>query len=209
MNIKWCVSTFIIVLAIFGLSQGPTKASNQQIVFQFTDAALASESAHDQVLAALIQKLWALGINTIEVVENDGTQIKIRYYSDFDATKIKEFLCEENQLSLVNENGLPSDFPKEKLPEAYKLTVVDLHQQADNGFELNGILVTTQNEEYHGPFFPVTLQINGAMGVFQGTIVHQAYKINRAVVIAIDGTSPYIPEVRAGPYVQGNTNFPA
>jgi hypothetical protein len=75
MNVKWCVSTLIIVLAVFGLSQGPTKASNQQIVFQFTDVALASERAHDQVLAAIIQKLRALGINTIEVVESTVAEV--------------------------------------------------------------------------------------------------------------------------------------
>ena len=49
MNAKWCVSTLLIILALLGLSQEQKKASNQQILLEFTDVELPSETAHDDV----------------------------------------------------------------------------------------------------------------------------------------------------------------
>ena len=199
MNAKWYVGTLIIILAVLGLSQGPKKASNQQIVFQFTDIELASERAHDQVLAAIIQQLQTLGIHDVEVLENDETQLRIRYYSDVDALKIKAFLCQEHQLSLAYEHELPSDFPKEQLPETYKLIVVDLHQQADNGYGLHGNLVSAQNED-HRSFYPVTPLIKKVIiDLGQDALIGTVLRINPIAVIASDNTAHQIPEVRAGP----------
>ena len=81
MNAKWCVSTLIIILALFGLSQEQSKASNQQIVLQFTDVELASESAHDDVLAAITKKLQVLGVDAIEIIENDGRQLSSLFFT--------------------------------------------------------------------------------------------------------------------------------
>ncbi len=201
MNAKWCVSTIVIILALLGLSQERTKASNQQIVLQFKDIELASESAHDDVLAAITKKLQVLGIDAIEIIENDGSQLKIRYYSDVDALTVEEFLSQKNQLSLAYENELPSDFPKEQLPDTYNIVVLDLHQQTDNGLNLNGNLVLIHKQDYNRLFNPVTLQYNNTLGVGQDAIVEIAYKINRIIAIAIENTSLPIPEVRAGPYV--------
>lgn len=201
MNAKWCVSTIVIILAVLGLSQEQKKASNQQIVLQFTDIELASGNAHDGVLAAITKKLQVLGIDAIEIIENDGSQLKIRYYSDVDALTVEEFLSLENQFSLAYENELPSDFPKEHFPDTYNIVVLDLHQQTDNGLNLNGNLVLTQKQDYNRLFNPVTLQFNNALGVKQDAIVKIAYKINRIIAIAIENTSLPIPEVRAGPHV--------
>jgi len=205
MNAKWCVSTLIIILALFGLSQEQSKASNQQIVLQFTDVELASESAHDDVLAAITKKLQVLGVDAIEIIENDGRQLSIRYYSDVDAIRVEEFLSQEDQLSLTNEDEFPSDYPKEQLPEKYNLVVSDLHQQADGGFKLQANLVLIQKQDYSKFYSPVTLHYNNTIAFKQETVVNVAFKINRNIAIAIDNTSPIIPEVRAGPNVYGNS----
>lgn len=205
MNAKWCVSTLFIILALLGLSQEQTKASNQQIVLQFTDVELASESAHDEILAVITKKLEVLGVDGVEIIENDGAQLSIRYYSDVDALSVKEFLSEENQPLTTNEEEFPSDYPKEQLPETYNLVVSDLHQQADSGVTLNATLVAVQKQDSKKLTNPVVLPFSDAVELEQDVLVATAYKINRTIAIAIDNTSQIIPEVRAGPYTCGNS----
>ena len=205
MNAKWCISTLLIILALLGLSQEQTKASNQQILLQFIDVELASETAHDEVLTAITKRLKVLGIEAIEIIENDGKQVSIRYYSDVDALSVKKFLTQKNHLSLTYDDEVPFDFPKEQLPEKYNLVVSDLHQQADNGLSLNGNLVLIHKQDYKRFSNPVILQYNNAIVFKQDTIVNVSFKINRNIAIAIDNTSQTIPEVRAGPNVYGNS----
>lgn len=205
MNAKWCVSTLFIILAFLGLSQEQNRTSNQQIVLHFADVELASETAHDKILAVIKKKLQALGIDTIEIVENNGTQLKIRYYSDIAALNVKEFLSKEKQLSLSNKEEFPSDSPKEELPEKYNLTVSDLHLQANDMVTLNGTLVAVQKQADKTFFNPVILIFGNTIGFEQDAIVHIAFKINRNIVLSIDNTSQIIPEVRAGPYAYGNS----
>ena len=205
MNAKWCVSTLFIILALFGLSQEQKKASNQQISLQFADVELASGTAHDDVLAVITKKLEVLGVDAIEIVENDGTQLSIRYYSDVDALSVKEFLSQENHLSISNEEESPSDSPKKELPETYNLVVSDLHQQADDGVTLNATLVVPQKHDDKTFSYPVVLPFSETIVFEQDAIVDTAFKINRTIAIAIENSSRTIPEVRAGPYVYGNS----
>lgn len=205
MNAKWCVSTLFIILALLGLSQEQKKASNQQILLQFADVELVSKTAHDEILAVITKKLEVLGIHAIEIIENDGTQLSIRYYSDIDALSVKEFLSEENQLALTNDDNSPSDSPKEELPEKYSLVVSDLHQHVDNGVTLNATLVAVQKQDFNNLTNPVLLPFSNTVVFEQNAIVGTAFKINRTIAIAIDNTSQIIPEVRAGPYTCGNS----
>ncbi len=203
MNAKWCVSTLIIILAILGLSQKQTKASNQQILLQFSDTETASVTAHEEVLAEITKKLQSLGVETIEIIKNDETQLSIRYYSDIDALGVKEFLSQENGFLLTHGDvdHLPSDFPKDKLPENYSLIVSDLQQQVDGGLNLNGKFAFEIKQDYNRFPNPIVLQLNQTIRFKQDVIVDVAYKINRIIAVAIDNTSQTIPEVRAGPYV--------
>lgn len=205
MNAKWCVSTLFIILALFGLSQEQKKASNQQISLQFADVELASGTAHDDVLAVITKKLEVLGVDAIEIVENDGTQLSIRYYSDVDALSVKEFLSQENHQLVLNEEEFPSDSPNKELPENYNLVVSDLHQQADDGVTLNATLVVPQKHDDKTFSYPVVLPFSETIVFEQEAIVDTAFKINRTIAIAIENSSRTIPEVRAGPYVNGNS----
>ncbi|MBQ4914284.1 hypothetical protein J8L85_07540 [Maribacter sp. MMG018] len=205
MNAKWCVSTLFIILALLGLSQEQKKASNQQISLEFADVELASETAHDEVLAVITKKLLVLGIDAIEVIENDGRQLSIRYYSDLDADSVKEFLSDEDKLPLSNEEESPSDYPKEQLPEKYSIVVSDLQQQTDHGIALTGTLVSIQKQDDNRIFNPVILPFDHTFVFEQNAIVDVAFRIHTNLSIAIDNTSPTIPEVRAGPYAYGNS----
>ena len=204
MNAKWCVSTLLIILALLGLSQEQKKASNQQILLEFTDVELPSETAHDDVLAVITKKLQVLGVDAIEIIENDGRQLSIRYYSDVDALSVKKFLSQENKLSLTSEDEFPFDFPEQEIPEKYSLIVSDLQQQADNGQGLNGTLVSIQKQEDARFSNPVLLQFNNSIVFTQDAIENIAYKVNRNSAIKIENTSQAIPETRAGPYVFWN-----
>lgn len=205
MNTKWYISTLIIILALIGLNQEQTKGANQQIVLQFTDVEMTSVTAHDDALATITKKLQTLGIANIEIIENDGTQLSIRYYSDIDALSVGEFLSQDSEflLSYRDIDQLPSDFPKDKLPETFSLVVSDLQQQSDGGLGLNGKFAFELKQDCKRFSNPVVIQFNDSIVLDQDAIVRVAYKINRVIAIAIDNTSHNIPEVRAGPYVSG------
>lgn len=203
MNTKWCLGTLIIILALFGLSQERTKASNQQIVLQFTDTESASETAHDEVLTVITKKLQALGVTTVEIVENTERQLSIRYYSDVDALSVKEFLSLENDLLLTldEDNQLPFDLPDDQLPENYSLVVSDFQQNTDSGINLNGKLAFEIKQDCNSFYTPVVLQCNNTIGFESEVVVSVAFKINSNIVNTIENTSNTIPGVRAGPYV--------
>ncbi|MFX0555215.1 hypothetical protein ACOCEA_00355 [Maribacter sp. CXY002] len=205
MNAKWCISTLLIILSLLGLSQEQTKASNQQILLKFTEVELASETAHDEVLTAITKKLQILGIDAIEIVENDAKQVSIRYYSDVDALSVKEFLTQDNQHSLAYEGEVPFELPKEPLPEKYNLVVSDLQQKANNGLSLNGNLVLVQKQDFNTFFNPLIHRFSNAIVLEQAAIVNVSFRINKNIAIAIDNTSQNIPEVRAGPYSHRNS----
>jgi len=207
MNAKWCVSTLIIILAILGLSQEQTKASNQQILLEFTDVELASDTAHDEVLATITKKLQALGVGTIEIIENDEAQLSIRYYSAIDADSVKEFLSKENQRAAQNKDAdnLPLDFPIDELPESYNLVVSDLHQNVKEGQNLNGKYAFIVKQDLNKLLRLVVLPSKNALVFKQETFVEVVFSINKNIAIAKYNTSQIIPEVRAGPYVNGNS----
>ena len=205
MNAKWCISALLIILSLLGLRQEQSKASNQQILLQFTDVELASDTAHKEVLTAITKKLQILGIDAIEIIKNDAEQLSIRYYSDVDAHSVREFLTQDSQHSFTYKDEVPFEFPKEQLPEKYNLIVSDLHQHADNGFNLNGNLVLVQKQDFIKSFTPVILHFNNAIVFTQDASVNVSFNIHRNIAMAIDNTSQNIPEVRAGPYVYGNS----
>ena len=204
MNAKWCISTLLIILSLLGLSQEQTKASNQQILLKFTDVALASDTAHEEVLTAITKKLQVLGIDAIEIVENDAKHVSIRYYSDVDALSVKEFLTQQSEHPLNYEGEIPFELPKEQHPENYNLVVSDLHQQTDNGLSLNGNLVVIQKQDFNTFFNPLLYNFNTAIGLEQDAIARVSLRINKNIALAIDPTSQNIPEVRAGPFTLGN-----
>ncbi len=205
MNAKWYASTLFIILVFLGLSKEQKKASNQQISLQFVDLEFASETVHDEVLALIREKLQVLGIDAIEIVENDERQLSIRYYSEVDANTVEQFLSEENQLEVSNGGEFPFDFPKEKIPEQYHLVVSDLYLQVDGTFNLQGTLVFDQEQKDTNFAYPVALPYNATIGFNRWAYKDSTHKINSNIFIAFDKISYQIPEVRAGPYKKRNS----
>jgi len=201
MNTKWYLGTLLIILALIGLNQEQTKTANQQIVLQFSDVDKTSVSAQEDALATITAKLQSLGIDTIELIENDDTQLSIRYYSSIDAISVGEFLSEDSDFSLTSTdvNQHQDDFPSEELPESFSLVVTDLQQQSNDSFGVNGKFAFEFNQDYNRFSNPVVYQFNDAIVLNQDATERVAYKINGVIAIAIDHISFIIPEVRAGP----------
>ncbi|WP_321826693.1 hypothetical protein [Maribacter dokdonensis] len=198
MNAKWCVSTLFIILALLGLCQEQKKASNQQISLEFADVELASNTAHDEILAVITKKLQVLGVDTIEVIENDETQLSIRYYSDIDAESVKKFLSQEGRF-LANEDEIPTEDDSDGLPGQYNLVVLDLHQHTDNGYQIKATLVAGQDHNFDSKVIPVVPPLTNKFTSEFNATVELALKINSRVAIVANNTSHQIPEVRAGP----------
>ncbi|MDP2525310.1 hypothetical protein [Maribacter dokdonensis] len=198
MNAKWCVSTLFIILALLGLCQEQKKASNQQISLEFADVELASNTAHDEILAVITKKLQVLGVDTIEVIENDETQLSIRYYSDIDAESVKKFLSQEGRF-LANEDEIPTEDDSDGLPGQYNLVVLDLHQHTDNGYQIKATLVAGQDHNFDSKIIPVVPPLTNKFTLEFNATVELALKINSRVAIVANNTSHQIPEVRAGP----------
>lgn len=198
MNAKWCVSTLFIILALLGLCQEQKKASNQQISLEFADVELASNTAHDEILAVITKKLQVLGVDTIEVIENDETQLSIRYYSDIDAESVKKFLSQEGRF-LANEDEIPTEDDSDGLPGQYNLVVLDLHQHTDNGYQIKATLVAGQDHNFDSKVIPVVLPLTNKLTLEFNATLELALKINSKVAIVANNTSHQIPEVRAGP----------
>lgn len=202
MNAKWCISTLIVIIALLGLGQQHKKASNQQILLQFTDVEIASEDARDEVLSIIRTKLLFLGIKDIEVIENDGGSLNIRYYSDIDARGVKDYLSNNIEFSLAYDHQVPSDDPKEQVPDKYSLVVSDLHQYTNNGLNLSGDPVLTQ-KDYN--VFPNPVILNNHRPLVLNLVETDkvALRIYKNIAIAINNTSQNIPGVRAGPNFYG------
>lgn len=201
MNAKWCISSLLVIFALLGLSQPHKKLSNQQISLQFGDVEVASENAREEVLSNITNKLLFLGVEGIEVYEDVTGHVNIRYYSDIDASVVKEFLSEDS-MSLEHGEELPSKSPKEPVPDNYSLVVSDLHQQGPQGLKFSGDLVSNQQEINSGFYNPLALNLTNTFRlrpVFDQT----TFKTYHAIAIAIDNTSRNIPEGRAGPFLHG------
>ncbi|MDC6404976.1 MULTISPECIES: hypothetical protein [Maribacter] len=202
MNAKWCISILLVIFALLGLSQPHKKVSNQQISLQFGDVEVASENAREEVLSNITNKLLFLGVEGIEVYEDVTGQVNIRYYSDIDANVVKEFLSEEDSMSLEHGEELPSKSPKEPIQDNYSLVVSDLHQQGPQGLKISGDVVSNQQEICSG-FFN-TLAINPTNTFHLRLVFDQtAFKTYHTIAMAIDNTSRNIPEGRAGPFLHG------
>jgi len=198
MNEKWYLGTLIFILTFIGLNQEQTKVANQQVVLQFTDTEMTSVSTHDNALYTITKKLEAIGVTNIEILESNGSQLSIHYYSDIDAEVVKKFLSQNDELSTdVAIDKLPFDLPKDKLPENYNLVVSDLHQTNDS-LNLNGKYAFELKQDAERFSYPTAVLFNNSIILEQDALVQLAYKINEAN--AIDSISYEIPEVRAGPY---------
>ena len=210
MKAKWCFSTLIVILALFGVCQEQTTVPNQQIILQFADAEVTTDEFKN-ALAIVKKQLKTIGVDNIQVRKQDDGGLRISYYSTTDVAVIKRVLSnEETSESLVMlpmvKAMIRTSFQSDKKSSSYNLDVYEIQSGADANTGFGGKYVFELKQEYDRFSNPNlhTYLPKIELGE-RNKIVKVAYRINRNIAIAIDNTSHNIPEVRAGPYGKRNS----
>ncbi len=201
---KWYISTFIIILTILGtVCEQQITVPNQEIVLEFTDVELTSEVAQNTI-AIVKKQLQDIGVENIQVNEQESGTLKITYYSDADVESIKKSFSEENRLDIAfvshNQEDKSSEFPFEENTISYNLNVFEIQNGNDVEWGFNGIVLPEIKSKNDRFFEPNLYFYNSVIHLKElNHIVKEAHKVSESIVIAINNTSHKIPEGRAGP----------
>jgi len=204
MQTKWLLSSFIIILAIVGISLEQIAVPNQEIVVQFTHEDVTFSETQDAI-AIVKEQLQAIGVHNIQVQEPVNGQLKITYHSDVDVLSIKRILSQENTFDLgyasFNAPNEPTEFPSEKNTKNYELNVYEIQNGTDFETDFNGYVLEIETKTNRF-FVPDYYAASNVLSVSEKNKTDKlAYTTHKNVALAIDNTSYVIPEVRAGPMV--------
>ena len=201
---RWCISTFIFLLTLFGVvSQQQVVIPNQEIVLQFTHIELTSDDVKQTILIVKAQ-LEALGVENIQVKAEENGKLKISYYCDTDIASIKNSFAEAHHLTLDYQSDKQgkesSKLPSEENRTSYNINVYEIQFGSDSGWDFDGAFaseVEVKSDRFLDPnvSFPAAhLNLNSSKN-----ITKVAYKVRRTISIEIGDALHAIPEVRAGP----------
>ncbi|MFT5849010.1 hypothetical protein [Psychroserpens sp.] len=209
MNSRWYISILIITLTFLGsiASTQQTAMPNQKIVLQFSSENVSTEDTLNTI-TSVKQQLQTAGVNDIKVQALQNGQLKITYYSNSDVDSIKSLLSNESALDLgyLSQDHNQSNTPSKEKTIQYNFDVYEIHQghditESDNQLALE---IKVENDRLINP---------NVLGVddsepsdSKDNQVMVAYKYSRAIAIAINHIAYKIPEVRAGPLVDGISN---
>ena len=205
MKVKWYFSVLIVFLTLLGICQEQNSVPNQEIVLQFTDDEVTNEEAQNTI-AIIKEQLQTLGINDIQVGEQEDGRLKITYYSDANVASIKKILSKGKRIELgytsYNQDEKDGNLPSNKNSN-YNFDVYEI-QSTDLTLGFDGKYVLEIKQEYERFSNPNVYSFEGEINVTERCkIVKVAYRVNRNIAIAIDNTLNTIPEVRAGPGANG------
>lgn len=211
MNLKWYTSTLILALtflSIVGLQQ--SSDPNQEIVLQFNNEEVSTCEVHAAV-AIVKNQLSALGIDGIQIHEQEEGKLRITYFSDIEVAIVKKTLSKKNELiSYLTDKGSQENpkSPSEDAPKNYKLDVYEIEKSIDGEFGLAGKYVLELNQTSDRFSNPnVYISIGHIDNYESHTFYKVAYKLQSHIAIAINTISHNIPEVRAGPISSGILNY--
>lgn len=202
MKMKWCISTLILVLTVFGIYQNKISSPNQEILVQFSTDEVTLEQTQTAI-ENIKEQLQAFGVEIIQVNQNESGKLRIAYYSSQDVESIKKMLSEDESLLLdyAEVDQKNNKFPSEKKSKNYNLDIYELHQTNDGSHGAAGTSLLIVKQDYDRFFNQnvfIPCQIIDAIKA--NRFVREAYKVNTIIAITIDTTSGNIPEVRAGPH---------
>lgn len=208
MKSKWYIGTLFFILALLGISKHQIEVPNQEILVQFADNNVTLDIT--QTTIAIVKKqLQSIGADNIRVKELGLGRLKITYYSNINVSSIEKIFSEAKNLGLVNTSFEEEDEPGESRSDrdsnGYKLDVSEIRNSFDLESDFNGYIVelklVLENERLYNTV------VNCAMGEIvaweRNEIDKTAYILHRNIAIAIDNSSHYIPDVRAGPASKG------
>ena len=203
MQTKWYLRFFVILVVLIGLTLEQNAQPNQQIVVEFAGDNISLSNAQ-KTLAAVTNKLQAIGAKSIKVEQSASGVLTISYYSTIDTEAVKGMLS-SNKEAL---EGVASDssFPNKQVPpfdtsSVYKLDVYEIQQQYDIKPDLNGLVLTFEGKTHRYFIAKVYGAIGGNQIAQQNKITTVSLIAQGAVSLLLTEFSYKIPQVRAGPII--------
>ncbi|MDC1198502.1 hypothetical protein N8Z99_00830 [Flavobacteriaceae bacterium] len=203
MQTKWYLRSFLILVVLVGLTLEQIAQPNQQIVVEFAGDNISLSNAQ-KTLAAVTNKLQAIGAKSIKVEQSASGVLTISYYSTIDTEAVKGMLS-SNKEAL---EGVASDssFPNKQVPpfdtsSVYKLDVYEIQQQYDIKPDLNGLVLTFEGKTHRYFIAKVYGAIGGNQIAQQNKITTVSLIAQGAVSLLLTEFSYKIPQVRAGPII--------
>ncbi|KAB1067093.1 hypothetical protein F6U93_11770 [Tamlana haliotis] len=199
---RWCLSTFILSLTLFGVvSQHQVQAPNQEIVLQFTDVELTSQDVQNTI-EGVKNQLLTVGGSHIKVKTQSHGKLKISYYSDADVSSIKAALSKSEYiaLALADDDSSSEQFPVSDAPIKYDLDVYEIQSasHADWGFEGTlALQIDTKSDRFVSP--STSMSVGDLAHLKSNTSYKTTFKVCKNVMLTIGEALHAIPEVRAGP----------
>ncbi|MBU3822667.1 hypothetical protein KO566_11390 [Flavobacteriaceae bacterium XHP0103] len=200
MKAKWCAIIFLFAL-LFAANQQQKALPNQEIVLQFTNDRVTTVEVQTTIEVVKAQ-LLEIGVDNLEVLEEENGTLKITYYSNTDADSVKKILSEAKDFKLgtVASNNREKEQPKKssnKEGTFYSLNVFEIHKQ-DSGSGFGGqcaVIVKLDKNQFLNPFISVSeTNICKFENNFKKSLGNSFY-----IAFALKNSSLKIPDGRAGP----------
>lgn len=203
MRLKLHIGILILILTVLGVaSRQQIVLANQEIVLQFNNIEVSSEEAQS-TLSNLKSQLLDLGVDNINITEEETGILKITYYSDINVALVKASLSKENSLVLNYVSNDQKEDEKHSSNENKVLNcdiIINEIQNAHDAYLVLGehwVKPKSENERSHEPIlFPPS---NFLHVVQYETIEKTPLKSWRHIDSSKDNLSYIFPEVRAGP----------
>lgn len=197
MKAKWGVIIFVFAM-LFAANQQQKALPNQEIVLQFTnDGVTAAEM--QMAIEAIKAQLVEIGVDNLQVLEEENGTLKITYFSNTDADSVKKLLSEakDNKLGAVackKEKEQPKQTSSQE-DAFFSLNVFEIYKQ-DSGFGGKcAVIVKLDKNQFLNPFIPAgETNIHKLAHNFKKGSNNSLY-----VAFATKNTSLRIPDGRAGP----------
>ena len=203
MQTKWYLRSFVILVVLIGLTLEQIAQPNQQIVVEFAGDSVSLSSAQNTI-AALTNKLQAIGAKSIKVKQGANGVLTISYYSTIDTEAVKGMLSSNKEVLegvASNDSSPKNQAPPFDTSSVYKLDVYEIQQQYDIAPDLNGLVLTFEGKTHRYFIAKVYGAIGGNQIAQQNKITTVSFIAQGAVSLVLTDFSYKIPQVRAGPIV--------
>ena len=203
MQTKWYLRSFVILVVLIGLTLEQIAQPNQQIVVEFAGDSVSLSNAQNTI-AAVTNKLQAIGAKSIKVKQGANGVLTISYYSTIDTEAVKGMLSSKKEVLegvASNDSSPKNQAPPFDTSSVYKLDVYEIQQQYDIKPDLNGLVLTFEGKTHRYFIAKVYGAIGGNQIAQQNKITTVSFIAQGAVSLVLTDFSYKIPQVRAGPIV--------
>ena len=203
MQTKWYLRSFVILVVLVGLTLEQIAQPNQQIVVEFAGDSISLSNAQNTI-AAVTNKLQAIGAKSIKVKQGANGVLTISYYSTIDTEAVKGMLSSNKEVLegvASNDSSPKNQAPPFDTSSVYKLDVYEIQQQYDIKPDLNGLALTFEGKTHRYFIAKVYGAIGGNQIAQQNKITTVSFIAQGAVSLVLTDFSYKIPQVRAGPIV--------